>query len=966
MAGYSNTYSGDLTTTIASKLYSAVKKRIDKNRDKADEEQDKLKESVKEAERAVDPKATKVTDKANRQYVAKVFGVGIDLKLMQMEAKAEKSLEQINEIKALTAHNTSLIIDHNEMLVNKLDALLGVFQEKLALDKKLADDAETARATGGGGGSGTKGYLKNLLNRPGNFIANFIKDLLLKRAKTALQRIVPRRLRARGRLLSRQLGRRVGPAARAMLRPRAAARTALTNYAKQGTKRLGIKLGAKGAAKAGLKTIGKKLPFGIGLGISAIFAAQRLFQKPPDPMGAALELASGAAAFVPGVGTAASLAIDAGLAARDMKRESETQQYATGTKNQYTRPGRAILHGTESVDLVDPKSGLPVKIIEDIGSQILSVSMATARAGKVADGIQSEASRLPFKIVNVPITADVKPRSIRASSAFALSRGLTESFSSSMFEDYMPEEEEEPDPNDPNAPPRQQNPLQRLFGGGGGNIQPQLVQRVGNQSQIWNKNLPATAITFDSAQGRDRSGEPGVDFSYNNIYKNYAMFDGSVVWVGTLNNGYGGSVIVRSTDPFDSSRQVDALYAHFAPGSQVVSKGQAVSAGDYLGPVGWIGPYDSGHAAPGAGSMGGPHTSLDFYEPDSIHVNSTYVPAKNYKKMQDYVIGRSNKTPVSNVTSAGPATPGYGGGGGIGGAYFKRGTGGDAKLKPNGPKITDRDYAALLAISALEDSDPQGRADVAQSIYNRLYSVLNYGTNFNQKGNTIFDIITANAHLGADGGGQYQPAFKNPQDWYNITGRQSAAYAMARAKGITVAKALTMLEETEKALKDPKLQALARKHVGGRTYFLGTSEQGNMDRSKGDVLRGPNDNFFSMWYQEGTKYDNDRRNISAPVPQRLAPAPPPPPPVKKQIRPSRPFSFWDFFGGGNQSSVQSQRLMASSADAEAIEEELNLLPVVLNKTVFVTKPSMNNGGMVATRQPTGYTRENYQMSRLAT
>ena len=67
----------------------------------------------------------------------------------------------------------------------------------------------------------------------------------------------------------------------------------------------------------------------------------------------------------------------------------------------------------------------------------------------------------------------------------------------------------------------------------------------------------------------------------------------------------------------------------------------------------------------------------------------------------------------------------------------------------------------------------------------------------------------------------------------------------------------------------------------------------------------------------------------------------------------------------NQSNLP-QRLMASSADAEAIEEELNLLPVVLNKTVFVTKPSMNNGGMVATRQPTGYTRENYQMSRLAT
>ena len=74
-----------------------------------------------------------------------------------------------------------------------------------------------------------------------------------------------------------------------------------------------------------------------------------------------------------------------------------------------------------------------------------------------------------------------------------------------------------------------------------------------------------------------------------------------------------------------------------------------------------------------------------------------------------HVIGRPNKTPYLIGDSG--QEPNYGGGGGIGGAHFKRGTGGDAKLKPNGPKITDRDYAALLAISALEDSDPQ-RADV--------------------------------------------------------------------------------------------------------------------------------------------------------------------------------------------------------------------------------------------------------------
>ena len=954
MAGYSNTYSGDLTTTIASKLYSAVKKRIEKNKEKGEEEQDELKKSVREAERAVDPKATKVTDKGNRQYVAKVFGVGIDLKLMQMEAKAEKSLEQINEIKALTAHNTSLIIDHNEMLVNKLDALLGVFQEKLALDKKLADDAETARATGGGGGSGTKGYLKNLLNKPGNFIANFIKDLLLRRAKSVIGRLIPRRLRARGRLLGRTLGRRVKPLS-SILRPRAAARTALNNYAKQGAKKLGIKIGAKGAAKAGLKTLGKKLPFGIGLGISAIFAAQRLFQKPPDPAGAALELASGAAAFVPGIGTAASLAIDAGLAARDMKKESETQQYATGTQNQYTKKGLAILHGTESVDLVDPKSGLPVKIIEQIGSDILSISVATAKAGKVDAGIQAEASRLPFKIVNLPVSVDVKPRSVRASNAFVANRSLTENFGFSMFQDFG-EKEEQPDPNDPQIP-RRQPWIQSIFGSGGSNQQPRLTPQIGTQSHIWNKNLPETAVTFDSAQGIDASGEPGVDFSFNNIYKNYAVFSGEVVDVGPVpgSPAYGESVIVRSTDPFDPSRQFDSLYAHFSPGTPVVKKGQSISAGDYLGPVGWIGPWYSGTPAPGAGSMKGPHTSLDFYEPDSA------APAKNFRRLQRYVLNLEGKSPPSNPSVSQPQGPqgkGYGQGG-LGGAqnYFKRGTGGSKQGR--GTKVSDRDFAALVAISSLEGGVPQARVDVAQSIMNRLGD----GT----YGSTLFSVITAD--------GQYQPAYINPNasrgpltktspEWKAVKDKPTAIEAMRSyywrryQKNVSYAEMEELYESTLAAMKNPAMQAAAARKIGGRTEFLGYKVKGD------DVVmrEGYGHNSFFAEYGSG----NQLSRGAMPFPQRVIPKPRPPRPATTPPPAPGENQWWDFLDLFPNQSNLPQRLMASSADVETIEEELNLLPVVLNKTVFVTKPSMNSGGMVATRQPTGYTRENYQMSRLAT
>jgi len=82
--------------------------------------------------------------------------------------------------------------------------------------------------------------------------------------------------------------------------------------------------GLKVAEKIGAKTIGKSLlkaiP-GIGLIAALGFGAQRAFGG--DFKGAGLEVASGAASLIPGVGTAASLAIDAGIAGRDFVNASE-------------------------------------------------------------------------------------------------------------------------------------------------------------------------------------------------------------------------------------------------------------------------------------------------------------------------------------------------------------------------------------------------------------------------------------------------------------------------------------------------------------------------------------------------------------------------------------------------------------------------------------------------------------------
>lgn len=69
-----------------------------------------------------------------------------------------------------------------------------------------------------------------------------------------------------------------------------------------------------GVAKMGGKSLLKKIPL-LGLGAGGIFALQRALSG--DFKGAGLELASGAASTLPGLGTAASVGIDATLAAKD-------------------------------------------------------------------------------------------------------------------------------------------------------------------------------------------------------------------------------------------------------------------------------------------------------------------------------------------------------------------------------------------------------------------------------------------------------------------------------------------------------------------------------------------------------------------------------------------------------------------------------------------------------------------------
>ena len=189
-----------------------------------------------------------------------------------------------------------------------------------------------------------------------------------------------------------------------------------------------------------------------------------------------------------------------------------------------------------------------------------------------------------------------------------------------------------------------------------------------------------------------------------------------------------------------------------------------------------------------------------------------------------------------------------------------------------------KDFNILTAISALEAGDDQARADVAQSIYNRVADTGDYG-------DTVFDVITRD--------NQYQPAFEDPtssdfqptaQIWKDITDKQSAIAAMLsyyekRGQVKTKEEMLSLFEQTAAALKNKDLQIEAAKHVGGHTEFLQGSEY-----QEGDPYRGELgvDNTFMSLYGSGTQIERGAQ----PIPEELL--------IKQLEVEKAPNQWWDF------------------------------------------------------------------------
>ena len=142
------------------------------------------------------------------------------------------------------------------------------------------------------------------------------------------------------------------------------------------------KTAAKTAGKGVGKTVLKKIPF-VGLGLGAAFAVDRL--RKGDWAGALMELGSGAASMIPGVGTAVSAGLDIALIAKDIgdakkKQEGgEVTPAQTGrgvTKGQRLIVGEkgpeileapftgTVKHNTETMNTLKSEVGSGVEVIE--------------------------------------------------------------------------------------------------------------------------------------------------------------------------------------------------------------------------------------------------------------------------------------------------------------------------------------------------------------------------------------------------------------------------------------------------------------------------------------------------------------------------------------------------------------------------------------------------------------------------
>ena len=126
-------------------------RRFAANFPRTDKKDEEVKKSNRDVDRAVDDLLTNddhipVKDEKLRDYVTRVFGVGIDSKLTQVDARVSKSVDVLSDIRKVHQGSVNLMIDHNELISGKLDKILQLYSDQFDFQQSLKDRSEVARS----------------------------------------------------------------------------------------------------------------------------------------------------------------------------------------------------------------------------------------------------------------------------------------------------------------------------------------------------------------------------------------------------------------------------------------------------------------------------------------------------------------------------------------------------------------------------------------------------------------------------------------------------------------------------------------------------------------------------------------------------------------------------------------------------------------------------------------------------
>tara|TARA_B100001250_G_C19800434_1_gene790802 strand:+ start:145 stop:2421 length:2277 start_codon:yes stop_codon:yes gene_type:complete len=674
VAALQKTYSGDLSEFIAGKIWSEVKRRNDEAEIEKREGDPLVKKAAKELLKD-DDKSTPVVDKPLRESVSKIFGGGIDVKLISLEGKADKLSDSINTIVAGIADTQKLIVNQNEILESKFDELLTVFGKKtkeekdaieaekfrqLELDleeKKLSSKVNDIIGLGlPGGASGDLSiWFARMLMKGGGSLTRrlfnrFASRRLRRRTAVTLGKLSPNRWKAKGlQYLSRRLP---------------GGRTITNRITREVAERTAIRTTGKVGTKVGLK----KFPV-VSIAAGTLFAIERALKG--DAEGAALEFVSGLAGTVPGKGTALSFLIDGILLNRDIRRANKPgyeKGYESGKNRGKIDPG-APWHGTEAgltKNTLGDIMNTFTKSIVSAGTLLISAAVGYGDAigmGREARSAVVDNGLGHYKLEPIPFYTNVGD----VGAVDSLGNTIQSKMKVNLPDLALKEQEGEKISEDDQRildekkiqDGRWPTDLRRHFNFGN------------SPDNKGSSNETSNNIKLNSAwSGPPSQFEQKPDFGDRVAFRNFEPHEGedypmeqgtSIVMLkgGTVNSQYYAKENPNNSDLaevlIDHPDGTSTRYLHLS--KVLVEPGQTVSPGDVIGLTG------GAPGTPGAGRSDGPHLHLEFYPtPTSSYVNPLDYNMDEYFKFEHRVggvmgggaekIGKVDKSvKVDNITT---------------------------------------------------------------------------------------------------------------------------------------------------------------------------------------------------------------------------------------------------------------------------------------------------------------------------